>query len=82
VVSERTKEEPHCQASVADLSPTFILSLQLNTWLRIEEIHASFPFDLMIVFCTFSGIPFVKEKLGVPSINRLPLDMISHRRST
>ncbi len=41
----------------------------------IKAIHASFPFDLMIADCAFTGIPFVKERMRIPviSIGVMPL---------
>lgn len=35
----------------------------------IREIQKSFPFDVMISDCSFSGIPFVTDKLKVPVIS-------------
>jgi len=34
----------------------------------IKEIHASFPFDLLIADCTFTGISFVKDLMNIPVI--------------
>jgi len=34
----------------------------------ICKIRESFPFDLMIADCIFTGIPFVKEKMNIPVI--------------
>lgn len=34
----------------------------------IRDIHNTFPFDIMIADITFGGIPFVKEKLGIPVV--------------
>ncbi|MGB8193979.1 MAG: glycosyltransferase [Chitinophagaceae bacterium] len=41
----------------------------------IVEIYKDFPFDLMIADIAFSGIPFVKEAMGIPviSISVFPL---------
>jgi MGT family glycosyltransferase len=41
----------------------------------IKEIHKEFSFDVVMCDCAFSGIPFIKEKFGVPviSIGVLPL---------
>lgn len=41
----------------------------------IKEIHATFPFDLLVCDCAFTGIPFVKEKMSLPviAIGVLPL---------
>ncbi len=35
----------------------------------IQNIYESFPFDLLIADCVFTGIPFVKEKMNVPVIS-------------
>jgi MGT family glycosyltransferase len=34
----------------------------------IQEIHKSFPFDLMIADCAFTAIPFVEQKMNIPVI--------------
>jgi UDP:flavonoid glycosyltransferase YjiC (YdhE family) len=41
----------------------------------LQEIHKSFPFELMIADCAFTGIPFVKDKMNIPvvSIGVFPL---------
>ncbi|MBC7948741.1 MAG: glycosyltransferase [Chitinophagaceae bacterium] len=35
----------------------------------LTEIHASFPFDIMIADGAFTGIPFVKDKMNIPVIS-------------
>jgi len=41
----------------------------------IEEIYKTFPFDLLVADCAFTGIPFVKDIMRIPviSIGVLPL---------
>ncbi|MFT3932546.1 MAG: glycosyltransferase [Chitinophagaceae bacterium] len=41
----------------------------------IAEVYKSFPFDLLVADCAFTGIPFVKERMHIPvvSIGVLPL---------
>ncbi len=41
----------------------------------IKAIYEVFPFDLMIADCAFMGIPYVKDKMGIPvlSIGIMPL---------
>lgn len=35
----------------------------------IQQIHKTFPFDLMIADVAFSGIPFIKDKMKIPVIS-------------
>ncbi|MEO5892303.1 MAG: nucleotide disphospho-sugar-binding domain-containing protein [Ferruginibacter sp.] len=35
----------------------------------ILNIHRSFPFDLLIADCAFTGIPFVSDKMNIPVIS-------------
>jgi len=35
----------------------------------IQEIHRSFPFDVMIADSLFTGIPFVSKKMHIPVVN-------------
>jgi MGT family glycosyltransferase len=35
----------------------------------IREIHESFPFDLMVADCAFTGIPFVTDKMDIPVVS-------------
>lgn len=41
----------------------------------ILDIHANFPFDIMVADCAFTGIPFVTDKMNIPvvSIGVFPL---------
>lgn len=50
-----------------DLINVFILR-STEYFEDIQEIHQTFPFDLLIADVTFSAIPFVKEKMGIPAI--------------
>jgi len=56
------------------MSPYFIL--RGPEFLQdVQEIHQTFPFDLLIADICFTGIPFIKEKLQKPviSIGIIPL---------
>ncbi|WP_211345690.1 glycosyltransferase [Paraflavitalea soli] len=48
-----------------DLINVFILR-STEYYEDIQDIHQTFPFDLLIADITFSAIPFVKEKMGIP----------------
>jgi UDP:flavonoid glycosyltransferase YjiC (YdhE family) len=50
-----------------DLINVFILRAT-EYYEDIQDIHQTFPFDLLIADITFSAIPFVKEKMGIPAI--------------
>lgn len=41
----------------------------------IQDIHAEFPFDVMIADCAFTGIPFVSDKMQIPvmAVGVMPL---------
>ena len=34
----------------------------------MEEIYKTFPFDLLVADCAFTGIPFVKDVMRIPVI--------------
>jgi MGT family glycosyltransferase len=57
-----------------DLSQYFVLRGP-EFYADIRDIHARFPFDLMIADVAFTGIPYVKELLQVPvmAIGVMPL---------
>ena len=57
-----------------DLQHFFILR-STEYFADIQEIHESFPFDMMVADCLFTAIPLVKEKMDVPviSVGVLPL---------
>ena len=57
-----------------DMKEFFILR-SVEYLADIQEINRSFPFDLFIADCAFSGIPFVRELMNKPvlSIGVLPL---------
>ncbi len=44
-------------------------------YVDLLEIHKSFPFDVLVADCAFTGIPFVADKMNIPviSIGVLPL---------
>jgi UDP:flavonoid glycosyltransferase YjiC (YdhE family) len=41
----------------------------------LKDIHCSFPFDVMVADCAFTGIPFVTDKMNIPvvSVGVMPL---------
>ncbi|MFN4314932.1 MAG: glycosyltransferase [Chitinophagaceae bacterium] len=41
----------------------------------LKDIHEEFPFEAVIADCAFTGIPFIKDKMGIPvlSIGVMPL---------
>ena len=53
----------------------FFLLRSTEYYADISKIHESFPFDLLIADCLFTGVPFVKEKMQIPviSIGIVPL---------
>jgi MGT family glycosyltransferase len=46
----------------------FFIKRSTEYYEDIKDIHSSFPFDVMIADCTFTAIPFVKEKMNIPVI--------------
>ncbi|HEX2536347.1 MAG TPA: nucleotide disphospho-sugar-binding domain-containing protein [Chitinophagaceae bacterium] len=57
-----------------DLEHFFILR-SVEYLADIQEIHQHFPFDVLVADCTFTAIPFVREKMNKPvvSIGIVPL---------
>ena len=53
----------------------FFIERSTEYYADIQQIHKTFPFDLMIADCCFTAIPFVKEKMHIPviSIGIVPL---------
>ena len=74
VFPERTKKKGQLAKLNFDMIHAFILRGP-EYYADLLEIHNSFPFELLIADCTFTGIPFVKEKMKIPviSIGVLPL---------
>ncbi len=50
-----------------DLIHAFILRAP-EYYADILQIYREFPFDLMVADCAFTGIPFVKESMGIPVV--------------
>lgn len=71
---ERMKIKSQVKKLALDLTNAFILR-STEYFEDIKDIYQIFPFDLVICDCTFTAIPFIKEKLDVPviSIGVLPL---------
>ena len=67
VFPERDRLKSQVSRLNFDLINVFILR-STEYYADIREIHDTFPFDLMIADITFSAIPFVKEKMGIPVI--------------
>nr|AGH18139.1 glycosyltransferase [uncultured bacterium]QDQ69326.1 GtfC [synthetic construct] len=38
-------------------------------YVDLQEIHKSFPFDVMVADCAFTGIPFVTDKMDIPVVS-------------
>ncbi|HYK45585.1 MAG TPA: nucleotide disphospho-sugar-binding domain-containing protein [Parafilimonas sp.] len=74
VFPERSKIKGQVKKLVFDMINAFIFRGP-QYFDDICEIREEFDFNIMISDCAFSGIPFVKEKLGIPviSIGVLPL---------
>ncbi|HVU58859.1 MAG TPA: nucleotide disphospho-sugar-binding domain-containing protein [Puia sp.] len=71
---ERYKKHSQVSRLKFDLINAFILRGP-EYYADILEIYKQFAFDLLVADCAFTGVPFVKELLGVPvvSIGVLPL---------
>ncbi len=74
VFPERTRKKSQLAKLNFDMIHAFIMRGP-EYYADLLEIHQDFPFELMIADCTFTGIPFVKEKMNIPvmSIGVLPL---------
>src|SRR4051812_27362475 len=74
IFPERNKHKGQISKLNFDMINVFILRAP-EYYADMVEIHKAFPFDLVITDCTFSAIPFIKEKMGLPviSIGVLPL---------
>jgi len=74
VFPERTRKKSQLAKLNFDMIHAFILRGP-EYYADLLEIHSSFPFELLIADCTFTGIPFVKEKMNIPvvAIGVLPL---------
>lgn len=67
VFPERKQHKSQVSRLNFDLINVFILR-STEYFEDIQEIHQTFPFDLLIADVAFSAIPFVKEKMGIPVI--------------
>ena len=74
VFPERTKKKSQLAKLNFDMIHAFIMRGP-EYYADLLDIHNDFPFELLIADCTFTGIPFVKEKMNIPvmSIGVLPL---------
>ncbi len=74
----RTKLKNNVKKLVYDIINAFILRAP-EYYEDMLEIRKSFPFDMVICDCTFSAIPFIKEKINVPvvSVGVMPLNATS-----
>jgi MGT family glycosyltransferase len=74
IFPERAKIKSTLKKLNFDMINAFILR-STEYYADISEIYKSFPFDIFIADNCFTGIPFVKDKIGVPviSIGVLPL---------
>ncbi len=68
VFPERAKIHNGIRKLNFDMQHFFILRSS-EYYADIKDIHASFPFDLLVCDCVFTAIPFVKDKLGIPVIS-------------
>lgn len=71
---ERNKIKGQVKKLKFDMINVFILRCA-EYYADLLEIQTSFPFELLVADCAFSGIPFVKEKMNIPvvSIGVFPL---------
>jgi MGT family glycosyltransferase len=71
---ERNKIKNQISKLKFDMINAFILRAP-EYYSDLSEIYASFPFDILVADITFSAIPFVKDKMGIPviAIGVLPL---------
>lgn len=67
LLPERVQQKSMIKKLNYDLEHFFVRR-SVEYYQDISEIYREFPFDLMIADAMFTGIPLVKEKLGVPVI--------------
>jgi MGT family glycosyltransferase len=74
VFPERKKHKSQVAKLKFDMVNVFILRSP-EFYADIQEIHEDFEFELMVADITFGGLPFVKEKMGIPviGVNIIPL---------
>ena len=67
VFPERARKKSQLAKLNFDLVNAFILRAP-EYYADLKDIYREFPFDLFIADCTFTGIPFVREKMKIPTI--------------
>ena len=67
IFPERKKHKGQVAKLNFDIINVFLMR-STEYYADICKIRESFPFDLMIADCIFTGIPFVKEKIKIPVI--------------
>lgn len=74
IFPERTKKRSQISKLKFDIINAFILRGP-EYYTDLKDVHAIFPFDLMVADCAFTGIPFVKDLMKIPvaSIGVFPL---------
>jgi MGT family glycosyltransferase len=74
IFPERAKIKSTIKKLNFDMINAFIMR-STEYYADISEIYKSFPFDIFIADNCFTGIPFIKDKIGVPviAIGVLPL---------
>ncbi len=65
IFPERTKKKSQISKLKFDIINAFILRGP-EYYADLKEVHAVFPFELMVADCAFTGIPFVRELMKVP----------------
>jgi len=63
----RDKQKTQISKLKFDLEHAFILRAP-EYYADIQEIYQSFPFDLLVADCAFTGLPFVKERMHIPVV--------------
>ncbi|MBS1661020.1 MAG: glycosyltransferase [Bacteroidetes bacterium] len=78
VFPERSKKHSQIAKLKFDIINAFILRGP-EYYADIQELYKTFPFELLIADCAFTGIPFVKELMKIPvvSIGVFPLSETS-----
>ena len=74
VFPERKKHKSQVAKLKFDMVNVFILRSP-EFYADIQDIYEDFEFELMVADITFGGLPFVKEKMGIPviGVNIIPL---------
>lgn len=64
---ERTKKKSQISKLKFDITHAFILRGP-EYYADLEDLYREFPFELLIADCAFTGIPFVKDLMGIPVV--------------